>query len=227
MESFRVELILLESALEIVPEEIRGHPQVLKVARRYEIDPSEMILDKSLHYNAMASLAQKWKRGRPDILHVALLAATDTPLREKGLLRIYFQSYDGRIFRLSDKVRVPKNYERFKGLMAQLLRESRVPPRGEPLIWQEYDNLRDYVRERGGLILLWERGRDASPVYVIARALATGYPLGVGAFPRGDFKKSTLRKASEAYRIMKGAPLKTWGVVGRLVYAVERLAGLI
>ncbi len=227
MEERRIEIILLEAALEIVPEEIRSHPQVLKAAKRYEIDPSEMILDKSLHYNAMAPLPQKWKRGRPDILHVALLVATDTPLRERGLLRIYFQSYDGRIFRLADNVRVPKNYERFKGLMAQLLREGRVPPSGEPLIWQEYDSLRDYVRERGGLILLWEKGRDATPTYIASRALATGYPLGVGAFPRGDFKKSTLRKAREAYRIMGGVQLKTWGVVGRIIYALEKALSLL
>jgi len=227
VEKLRVEIVLLEAALEIVPEEIRGHPQVLKAARRYEIDPSEMILDKSLHYNAMAALTQKWKRGRPDILHVALLVATDTPLRERGTLRIYFQSYDGRIFRLADNVRVPKNYERFKGLMAQLLREGRVPPTGEPLIWQEYDSLRDYVEERGGLILLWEKGEQATPTQVAARALATGYPLGIGAFPRGDFKRSTLRKAAETYSIMGGAPLKTWGVVGRIVYALERAAGLL
>ncbi len=227
MAKARIELILLEAALELVPREIRSHPQVVKTARRYEVEPDELILDKSLHYNAMSMLSQKWKRGRPDILHVSLLVATDTPLREKGLLRIYFQSYDGRIFRLADSVRIPKNYERFKGLMAQLLRGGRVPPEGEPLIWQEYDSLKDYVRERGGLILLWEKGRDASPTFILSRAIVTGYPLGVGAFPRGDFKKSTLRKAREAYRIMGGIQLKTWGVVGRLIYAFERTASLI
>ncbi|WP_256205067.1 hypothetical protein [Aeropyrum camini] len=33
----------------------------------------------------------------------------------------------------------------------------------------------------------------------------------MGAFPRGEFKRSTLRKASEAYSIMGGAPLNVGG----------------
>ncbi len=218
-------IIFLESSLELVPREIWDHPQVRKTAKRYEIDPSELILDKSLHYHAMEVLPQKWKRGRPDILHTSLLVATDTPLFEKGVIRIYFHVVDGRVFQLKPGVRIPKHLERFKGLMAQLLRLEKVPPSGEPLIFKTHDSLREFVKEQGGLILLWERGVKASLSYVVARAYYTGYPIGIGAFPRGDFKRSTLRKAKEKYAIMEGRPLKTWGVVGRLIYTIERVMG--
>ena len=219
----KIVIILLEASLELVPPEIRGHPQVEATARKYGISVNDVILDKSMHYRAMAVLPQKWKRGRPDILHTTLLVATDTPLYSKGLIKIYFHVYDGRVFEIKEGVRIPKHLDRFKGLMAQLLKLERVPPEGEPLIWKSYDSLREFTRENGGMILLWEKGVRASPIYIVSRALATGMPLGVGAFPKGDFKRSTLRKAREKYAIMGGIQLKSWGVVGRIIYAFETL----
>lgn len=196
---------------------------MLRTADRYGIPPDRVLLDKSIHYNAMASLPQKWKRGRPDIVHTTLLVVTESPLFAAGLIEVYIHVYDGRVFRLDNRVRLPKNYERFKGLMAQLLREGRVPPEGDPLIYEAYDSLRGLVKDYGGLILLWEKGNPATPEYVVSRGLATGMPLGIGAFPKGDFKRSTLRKSREKYSILGGISLKTWGVAGRVVYAFERI----
>ena len=218
-------IVFIEAALELVPRELWNHYQVKRSAERYDIEPGDLILDKSLHYHAMEALPQKWKRGRPDILHTSLLIATDTPLYDKGLVQIYFHVVDGRVFYVKPGVRVPKHFERFKGLMAQLLKLERVPPHGEPLIWKTHDSLREFVREAGGLILLWEKGVKVRLSFIVSRALHTGMPLGIGAFPRGDFKKSTLRKASEKYAILEGAQLKTWGVAGRIIYEYERLIG--
>lgn len=228
MEGFQVRpltIILLESSLELVPDQIKGHEQVKRTAERFGISVDEVILDKTYHYHAMSALPQKWKRGRPDILHVTLLVLTDTPLIEMGLLDVYFQSYDGRVFRLKPGVRVPKHYDRFKGLMAQLLRFNKVPPEAgdEALIYKAYDSLSEFVSEKGKLILLWEKGVEARISYIVARALVTGKPIGIGAFPRGDFKRSTLRKASEKYSIMGGRPLKTWSVASRIVHEAERI----
>lgn len=222
---WRLRLVLLEAPLETVPRELWNHPQVARSARRYGVEPGRLLLDKSLHYNAMEVLPQKWKRGRPDIVHTTLMVLQDTLLPQE-MLEVYIHVLDGRVFRLSPNVRLPKNYERFKGLMAQLLEEGQVPPRGEPLVWVEYNSLGELAREMG-LILLWERGKARRPGEVVARALATGMSLGIGMFPRGDFKRSTLRKAVEAYSIAGGRPLKAWGVAGRLLYSAERILGLV
>lgn len=156
-----VKIVFLESSVELVPRSLWSHPQVLRSARRYGIEPEDLLLDKSLHYNAMAGLPAKWKRGRPDILHVALLTSTETPLYQEGLLRIYFQVYDGRVFEVRSGVRIPKNYERFKGLIAQLLKTERVPPKGgEPLIRLYSTSLREFVEKEGGL---YSCGREAHP----------------------------------------------------------------
>lgn len=226
--AWRLRIILLEAGVEIVPRELWGHPQVKRAARRYGIHPSEMLLEKSLHFHAMESLSRKWKRGRPDIAHVTLLNLLESPLNLKGGLEVYMHVVDGRVFAFRPDVRIPKSYERFRGLMAQLLREGRVPPDSrEPLIYKAYDSLADFSRRFGGLILMWEKGEPASPEYVAVRAMATGRPVGIGAFPRGDFERTTLRKAAEAYSVFGGIPLPAWIVASRLVEAAERVLGIL
>ncbi len=221
----RIGFLLLEAPLELVPREIRGHPQVVRTAERYGLDPGEVILDKSLHYNAMAVLPQKWKRGRPDIVHVTLLNILDSPLAGEGLAEVYIHVYDGRVFRVEPHTRIPKHLDRFKGLMAQLLRVERVPPEGDPLIYKVADTLSEFVEERGRFILLWEKGRDATPLEVAEAAMREGRLLGIGMFPRGDFKRSTLRKAAYTVRIYRGKPLKAWTVASRVLCAAEKIRG--
>jgi len=222
----RLAFILLESPLELVPDEIRGHPQVRRSARRYGVDVGDLLLDKSLHYNAMAALPRKWKRGRPDIVHITLLNILDSPLAEEGKLEVYIHTVSNRVYRVESRTRIPKHLERFKGLMAQLLKLGRVPPEGEPLIYRVADSLGEFLSSRReGLALLWERGERASPRRVASEALEEGLLLGIGMFPRGDFQRSVLRKASRAYRLYGGRPLKAWTVAARILCAAEEIMG--
>ncbi len=223
MEKLRV--VLLESPLELVPREIRGHPQVRRYAERFGIDPGEALLDKTDHYYAMAPLPQKWKRGRPDIVHVSLILLQDSILNLAGRLEVYIHVYDGRVFRVEPETRIPKHLDRFKGLMAQLLIYNRVPPSGKPLIHLYAATLAEFVEKMGGLIILWERGEEATPEEVVREALETGWPVGIGMFPRGDFKRSTLRKATRLYRLYRGVPLKAWTVIHEVLCAAEELTG--
>ena len=218
-------LVFLESSLELVPDSIRRHPQVVDSARRYGIKPDDMILDKSLHYNAMSVIPAKWKRGRPDILHVSLLTLQDSPLLESGLLEVYFQAYDGRIFKVEPETRITKHYERWKGLMAQLLKTGRVPPDGRPLIYAVSHSLGEFLEDKGlMLVLMWEQGERMSPASIAALGMTTDVIIGIGAFPRGDFKRSTLRKAWRKVSL-GGRGYKAWGVAYRILYEAERLAG--
>ncbi len=216
-------LILLESSLELVPKELWSHPDIIRTAKRYGIKPSDILLEKSLHYHAMSSLSRKWKRGRPDIVHITLLTIMDSPIVRKGFIETYIHTLDNRVFKVKNNVRIPKSYERFRGLMAQLLKEERVPLKGEPLIFKTHDSLRSFVEDNGKIILLRERGTPATPDFIFTRFYYSGKPLGIGAFPRGEFKKSTLRKADEEYSIYGGAPLKAWTVASRILCAGERI----
>jgi rRNA small subunit pseudouridine methyltransferase Nep1 len=63
--------VLAESALELVPEEIRSKQAVVNDSKRRGLDASEILLDRSFHHSAMTSLKDSEKRGRPDIVHGA------------------------------------------------------------------------------------------------------------------------------------------------------------
>ena len=219
----RLRVILLESGVEIVPRELWSHPQVRKASLRYGVPPSLLLLDKSLHYNAMYTLPKKWKRGRPDIVHLTLLILLESRAGRKGLVEVYMHTVSGEVYAFEPDERLPKNYERFKGLMAHLLREGKVPPDGRPLIYRVSSSLSEFIREHGPLILLWERGRKAFEEEVVARALALNALLGIGMFPRGDFDKDVIRVASEAYGLAGGEPLPAWSVACRIVRAYERI----
>jgi rRNA small subunit pseudouridine methyltransferase Nep1 len=222
----RVKIVLLESPLEIVPPEIRGHPEVVRAARRYGVDPGEMLLEKRLHYHAMSVLPQKWKRGRPDIVYITLTLLLDSIAAMEGLVELYLHVYDGRVFHVRSDLRPPRHYEGFKRIMAQMLIHERVPPRSnaEPLIRLEARSLREFVEKHGKLILLRESGEPATPDHVVEEAAKTGLPVGIGMFPRGDFKKSTIRKAARQYGLYHGKPLKSWTVAHLLLCSIEKNA---
>ena len=90
---------------------------------------------------------------RPDVAH-ELIGTVYTLVREKpatplrdgrefasllnacGHLEVYVHVYDGRVFHVKPETRIPKHFDRFKGLMAQLLIRERVPPTGERSSWR-------------------------------------------------------------------------------------------
>jgi len=221
-------LVLVESALELVPPEIVHHEVVKKHAKRRGKKPWEIILDKSVHYYAMLKLPNHHKRGRPDIVHLSLLNALCSPLNKLGLLRVYVHTIDNRIIFIDPSVRLPRHYYRFVGLMEQLLVEGKVPPNSDkPLMTCRRMFLHEFVDEMkfGYIYLLHEGGRYVSPRDLgkeIVERIERGEKVAVfvGAFPHGDFFEDTKRLANEAVSIYP-EPLDAWIVVSRIIEGVE------
>ena len=217
----KLRILLADASLELAPREVWGHPQVKRTAERHGISPSEVVLDKSLHYDAMSRLPYKWKRGRPDILHITLLNILDSPLAEDGRLEILVHTVEGRIFRVDPATRIPKHYDRFKGLMAQLLREGRVPPRGRPLIAEEEGPLSRLVRDA---IILDESGEPSTPRSLALEGLRGAW-LVIGVYPQGGFSPAVRRLSKRRARIYGGRPLKAWTVASRILCHAEEIMG--
>ena len=109
-----------------MPDNIAGHPSVKSHSSRTGLKPSEMLLDRSYHHAAMKRLPDSWKRGRPDIVHYALMEALSTPLFLKGMLKVYVHTANDKVITIADNLRVPKSYFRFEGLMVSLFRDGAV-----------------------------------------------------------------------------------------------------
>ncbi|NON62306.1 16S rRNA methyltransferase [Candidatus Acidianus copahuensis] len=211
----KIDIILLDSSLELVPKEIVNHPSVVKNAMKRGKRPEQTILDISLHYSAMKNLPNFRKRGRPDILHQTLLLI----LEEKIMDEIYIHTIDSKIIRVDPSMRPPKNYDRFIGLMEKLLIEGRVPKENNPLMEILNVKLEDIVKGKNP-ILLSEDGKRTSP-----EALCKDNNLiGIGAFQSGDFSSEVKSYFYERYSISSRV-LEAQQVVCRLLSGCNYLLG--
>ena len=221
-------LILAEAALERVPAELTGHPQVRRQAEKAGKPPGSLILDRSYHHQAMVGLKNGEKRGRPDIVHFCLLEALGSPLNLEGLLQVYVHTVGGFTIWVNPEVRLPRNYNRFIGLMEQLFQAGRVPPEGRPLLTLRRMSLRRLLGKlKPTFTLALTRRGKPQPVRRLGEALAsTPRPtVLVGAFPHGGFTKQTLSLADEAAAIDPEG-LEAWTVVSRIISAYEEAIGL-
>ena len=148
-------LVLADSELELVPKKIIKHPAVVKGKSK--------ILDASLHHTAMKILKDWRRRGRPDIVHFFLLLANDSILNKEGKLRVYVHTRNNEVIYVKPETRIIKNYNRFKGLMQQLLEKERVPPDGEALMEVRKENILQLLQKLDGKkILFTPNGRKCT-----------------------------------------------------------------
>jgi rRNA small subunit pseudouridine methyltransferase Nep1 len=221
-------LILAESALETIPKELWGHPEVRSHSKRRGKSPSQMLLDRSYHHHAMRSLKDGLKRGRPDIVHLCLLAALGSPLNREGLLRLYVHTINDHVISIAPETRLPKNFNRFVGLMEDLFEHGRVPPSGEPLLTLQAKALSSLIDElKPSYIVMFDRPGEAKTVEEAVSSLAMHErPAAiVGAFPHEGFSEKALSLANEVVCVDREV-LDAWVVVSRVIYEYERAIGL-
>ncbi|MDI9611046.1 MAG: 16S rRNA methyltransferase [Archaeoglobales archaeon] len=178
--------IFLEASLEIVPAEIRNHSAVISDARRRRKKVSEILLDDSKHHSAMERLKFREKRGRPDIVHQCLLLLLDSPMRKN--FEVYVHTIGGMIIKVAVETRLPRNYNRFVGLMENLFRDKAIRGNGKNLLEIVDLKLSDLVKGKN-VVLLSEKGDKFSPEFLKGETA-----ICIGAFAHGEFFESTLRE---------------------------------
>jgi rRNA small subunit pseudouridine methyltransferase Nep1 len=221
-------LIIAEAGLELVPREIEGEPSIIADAKRRRKKPSEILLDISVHYKAMKKLDKWFKRGRPDIVHVAMLLALSSLLNLANLLRLYVHTVKDIVVFVDPKTRIPRNYNRFVGLMEQLLVIGSVPPSSsKPLLWVESLTLHQLVEKIKCTtpILMHEKGALLKPSdfskYVVEKMLKSEVVcIAVGGFQHGDFEESTLKLFKNRVSLHPTS-LEAWSVISMIINSIE------
>lgn len=220
----KLHLLLAEAGLELVPRELWRHPAVRRAARRRGKSPGEILLDVSLHGRAMVGLPNREKRGRPDIAHFCALLAQGSILNRLGLLGLHIHTFDGRIIEVAPHVRLPRNYNRFVGLIEQLLARGRVPPNAaEPLLWIEPWSVDEHVEriKPSRVFLLSETGTRTFSSELAKRLASEERPMVIiGCFQAGDFSEPIRRLAHEEVAISQYA-LEAWTATAKILSAVE------
>ncbi|KAH8874534.1 Ribosomal RNA small subunit methyltransferase NEP1 [Schistosoma japonicum] len=67
---------------------------------------------------------------RPDITHQCLLMLLDSPLNRVGRLQVFIRTRKSVIIEINPKTRIPRTFDRFCGLMVQLLHKLSIHAEG-------------------------------------------------------------------------------------------------
>jgi rRNA small subunit pseudouridine methyltransferase Nep1 len=221
-------LVIVEAALELVPQTLRNHPSVKSHCKRTGRNSSEILLDISYHHRAMVdqNIKQWWKRGRPDIVHFDLVEALSTPLFKEKKLMVYVSTFDNKLLIMNQDLRLPKNYLRFERLMISILNKHRSKEGSELIEFRENVSFADLVQKiikpqavfgfsvEGTKIKLSEILHNSDSTY------SKDCCFVVGGFQRGHFSESVTRLCNSVYSISP-ISLESHMVIARLLYECE------
>jgi rRNA small subunit pseudouridine methyltransferase Nep1 len=176
----------------------------------------------------MKELAESEKRGRPDIIHFALLEALGSPLNKERLLQVYVHTINDYVISVNSEVRLPRNYDRFIGLLEQLYELGKIHTKGQTLLRLEHKTLPQLLDEIKAdyVMVLSRKGSPKTLEDAIPSLLEKQEPaVIIGGFPHGHFSKTTIRLADEVVCIDLDM-VETWTLTSRVIYEYERAISL-
>ena len=246
-----ISLVIAEAAIETVPIEIIDHPSVTNHAKRMGRRSNETLLDRSYHHSAMVhgDLKTGWKRGRPDIVHFALMEALSTPLFFRRKLNVYLHTINNNLISVGENLRIPKSYFRFEALMVDLFKKKVIKPYNGAGISDKANNENENKdnTNRNILLQLHERmtfskviqkmvqpttviGLSTVGVQKTAQSIVeenltsenTNCAFVIGGFARGHFSNDTTGILKRLYSIADYG-LEAHVVIARIIYECEKI----
>jgi rRNA small subunit pseudouridine methyltransferase Nep1 len=205
-----INVVFAETALELVPPEIQSQRQVVLEAKKRKKAPGEMRLDANRHFAAMASLAQKEKRGRPDIAHDLLKFALDSPLNKEGRLKVFLHARGDFVLRVNRETRLPRSFNQFCGLMEDVWKKKKIEAGGKTLLEVKQQSLGSLLKEIGCVTLVFDPRGEATTLRALVKkfeALAgkeKDFCIVIGGFPHGDFESRDALKNFEHLALSGG-----------------------
>jgi len=214
-------MVFAECGLELIPKQIRSHPAVKKnlSSRIY----SSQLLDNTLHFSAMKNLKNFQKRGRPDITHVCLLNALGSPLNRNGNLILYIHTINNKIFKFTPEIRIARNYNRFKGLIAKLFIDGSIETETSKLITPFDGSLKDLIAkfENPEVYIFSSKGKLVNNYEeLFPKDIAKNYFALVGGFQKSSFSKDIITLSKNIISISKH-PLDAWVATNRIITYYE------
>jgi len=193
-------IIFVECGLELIPSNIRNHPAIQKNLKK-----------------------DSYPRGRPDITHACLLNALGSTANKSGNLKIYLHTFESKIFEINPDIKIARNYNRFKGLMAKLLIENEIKTKNLQLISEFKGTLRELVNsiDKKEVILLSNKGELAeSPLQLFDNDLSKDFVVIIGCFQKGFFTDEILELSNRLVSISHYS-LDAWVVLSRIITLYE------
>jgi rRNA small subunit pseudouridine methyltransferase Nep1 len=176
----------------------------------------------------MKRLDDNLKRGRPDITHFCLLEALGSPLNKEGLLQTYVHTREDYVITVDPSTRLPRNYNRFIGLMEQLFQQGKVPSEGKTLLKLEQKTLQQLLTETEAdhILAFSRKGKPKTLTEAVSSIQPKQKPaIIIGTFPHGTLTDTTIQMADELVCIDQEM-LEAWTVTSRAIYEIEQATSL-
>jgi rRNA small subunit pseudouridine methyltransferase Nep1 len=246
-----ISLVIAEAALETVPAQILDQPSVRNHAKRMGKPADQTLLDRSYHHSAMvhANLKSQWKRGRPDLVHFALIEAVSTPLFMTGRLNIYLHTINDRLISIGANLRIPKSYFRFEALMIDLFKKKIIRPSNDNdyednsynvdgneknpnknILLQLHEDMTfskviKNIVKPSRVIGLSTAGVQSNAKSIVAENISvesTDCAFVIGGFAKGHFSNNIIALLDRVYSIAQYR-LEAHVVIARMLYECEKL----
>lgn len=209
-----ITFLLAEAEVELMPAEIARDPKVQARAKKRRRAAEHLLLDQAADHEAMRSLPEGDRRGRPDIVHLCALLLLDSPLAARGEIRLLVHTRRDVLITPRAAWRPPRSQAKTYQLLEDGLRQGSVP-HGDPILVAERGvTLREALgRCAGARVLLDETGEAARTAAFedIARTHAD-LTLVLGAFPRGGFRQVDARDFDRTLRVA-ATPISAWSAL--------------
>jgi rRNA small subunit pseudouridine methyltransferase Nep1 len=180
-------IILADSELETIPSTLWKDPAILKYSRAKQKNPGNLLLDASYHHTSIKKIDPQNvnRRGRPDIVHMFLLIGLESILNKEKMLRLYVHTRDDYVISIDPETRIPKNYNRFVGLIESLFLNKQVPDSKNPLLKIEKCSLHELIKKIGISPILMHPGAANAR---LSDRLNKDSAVIIGGFSEGDFR---------------------------------------
>ncbi|MDG6999306.1 MAG: hypothetical protein JRN15_09350 [Nitrososphaerota archaeon] len=219
-------IILEEASLETVPKKYLQDKNCKEIERKFGVTPEFQILDANFHHPILSKLGNPQKRGRPDVVHFALLDITSTPLYMKDKVRVVIHTVSHDTIILGKQVRVPRTLQRFCGVISKVLSERQTQFEKQHFELTKNQSLRGLITSLGTdtTIAFSIQGipTDVSSLISQSRSEKTRVAWVVGGFAHGHFDESS-RSVFDRIVSISDASLPAHVVTSRLSYELEKL----
>jgi rRNA small subunit pseudouridine methyltransferase Nep1 len=156
------------------------------------------ILDSYLHRDLMASMPDRHRRGRPDIVHAFLTLALGSKGRADGRLDVLVHTRDDFSIRFARNAGVDKDYIKFLGGMTDLYEHGAVGKGEERITLQRGQSLPELLESEGldTVIALSPIGRKEELSALLFGLQGKEVGVLIGGFPEGDYRSQIYKMAN-------------------------------
>ena len=220
-------IILEEASLELVPKRFWNNESCRTVETKFGLPAQSQILDGNFHHKIISSIPENEKRGRPDIVHFALLDIASTPAYQMDLIRPIIRTINGEVIIVKKGVRLPRTELRFYGVMSKILRNEAGTDESRLFEYRDSQSMEKLLESLNPsrILCLSTEGirRDLNEVVTeLAREVPdNSFAWIVGGFSRGHFSEEVKRLADAVISISSFS-LAAHVVTARLSYEIER-----